>query len=58
MCTALMTSIIFHTLRPNISENFSYVLGFYASANVHFSHFEKLKNTFFTSLHFALRVTY
>ena len=41
-----MTSIIFHTRRPNTQENVSYILDIYVSAHAHFSHFEKLKCKF------------
>ena len=34
-----MTRIIFLTLGPNTQENFSSVLDYYGSADVHFSHF-------------------
>ena len=54
----VMTSIILHTRRPNGQYKVSYALGFYVSADFIFSYFEKLKSTFFTSLHFALRVIY
>jgi len=53
-----MKSIIFHTRRPKIQENFSYVIKFYVSADVHFSHFDEQKSTVFKSLHFAPRVMY
>ena len=49
----VMTSIILHIRRPNCQYKVCYALGFYVSTEFHFSHFEKLKNTFFTSLHFA-----
>ena len=42
----LMISIIVHTRRPNTQQNVSYLLDFYVSANIHFSHFEELKSTF------------
>ena len=45
-----MISIIFHTRRRNTQVNVSYVLDFYVS------HFEVLKSTFFTSIHFAPQV--
>jgi hypothetical protein len=51
----LMKRIIFHTRITNIPENVSYVYHISVSADVHFSHFEKLKNTHFTSLHFGPR---
>jgi hypothetical protein len=54
----VMTSIILHTRRPNWQPKVCYVLGCYVSADFHFSHFEKLNSTFFTSLHFAQRVMY
>jgi len=53
-----MTIIIFHIRRPDNQENVSYVLNFYVSDEVHFSHFDELKSTFFTSLHFAPQVMY
>ena len=54
----VMSSIILHTRRPNCQYKVSYALGVYVSAHFHFSHFEKLKSTFFTSLHFAQRFMY
>jgi len=42
----VMVGIIFHTRIPYTQENASYVLGFYVSSDVHFSHFEELKITF------------
>ena len=51
-------SIIIHTRRPNCQYNVCYAHGFYVSADFHFSHFEKLKSTFFTSIHNAQRVMY
>jgi len=54
----VMTSIIIHTRRPNCQYNVCYALGFYVSADFHFSHFEKQKSTFITSLHFAQRVMF
>ena len=53
-----MTSISFHPRRHNTQENVSYGLDFYDSADLHFSHFEELKSTFYTSLHFTPRVMY
>jgi len=53
-----ITSIILHIRRPNCQQKVCYALGFYVSADFHFSHFEKQKSTFFTSLHFAQRVMY
>jgi len=53
-----MTRIIFDTRRPNAQENVSYVLDIYISADVLFYHLEELKNTLFTSLHFAPRFMY
>jgi len=41
-----MTSINFLTRRPNTQENLSYLLEFYVSSDVHFSHFEELKWSF------------
>jgi len=58
MCSPPMTSIIFHSRRPNTQENVSYVPDFCVLACVHFSHFEELINTFFTSFPFLPRVTY
>ena len=55
---SLMISIFFHTQRPNTQETVGYLLDLYVSSNIHFSHFEELKSTFFTSLHFAPRVMY
>ena len=52
----LTTSWIFHTRRLNAQENVSYVLDFYVSTNIHFSHFEKLKSTFYTSFYFVPKV--
>ena len=52
----VMTSIILRTRRP--VNNKSVTNFFYVSAEFHFSHFKKLKSTFFTSLHFAQRVKY
>ena len=54
----LIWSIIYHTRGPNTQDNVNYVLDFYVPADVHFSHFEDLKFTFFTYIHFALRVMY
>jgi len=54
MLSTPISSIIFH----NRGTNVNYVLDFYVPADVHFSHFKELKSTFFTSLHFALRVMY
>jgi len=51
-----MTSIFFHIRRPTTQENVSYILDFYVSADVHFSRFEELKITFFTSFQFALEL--
>jgi len=56
MRLTLMTIIIFHTRGPNTQENFSYVFDFYVSGDVHIPQFGELKNNFFTSIHFALRV--
>ena len=53
----VMTSIILQTRRPNCQQKVCYALGFYVSADFHFSHFDKLKSTIFTSLLFA-RVMY
>jgi len=52
----LISSIIFHTRGRNTQDNVNYVLDVYVPADVHFSHFEELKSTFYTSLHFAVRV--
>jgi len=41
-----MASIIFHTRRPNTHENLVYVLDFHVSDDVHFSHFEEMKERF------------
>ena len=54
----VMTSIILHTRITNCQYNVCYAHGFYVSADFHFSHFEKLKSTFFTSIHNAQRVMY
>ena len=52
----VMTSIILHTWRPVNKKSLTHLV--FVSAVFHFSHFEKLKSTFFTSLHFAQRVMY
>jgi len=54
----LISTIIFHTRGPNTQDNVHYLLDIYVPADVHFSHFEDLKFTFFTYIHFALRVMY
>ena len=54
----VMTCIILNTRIPNCQLNVCYALGFYVSADFHFSHFEELKSTSFTSLHFAQRDIY
>jgi len=54
----LISSIIFHSWRPNSQHNVNYVLDFHVPSDVQLSHFEELKSTFFTSLHFAVRVMY
>ena len=54
----IISSIIFRTRGPNSQDNDGYVLDFYVPSDVHFSHFEMLKITFFTYLHFALRDMY
>jgi hypothetical protein len=41
-----MISIILHTREPSTQENISYVIDFYVSGDVHFSHFGELKNNF------------
>jgi len=58
MSLQVMTSTILHTRRPNCQQKVCYAPGFYVSTDLNFSHFEKLKSTFFTSLHFAQRVMY
>ena len=52
----VMTSIILHTRRPVNKMSVTHLV--FVRAVFHFSHFEKLKSTFFTSLHFAQRVMY
>ena len=52
----VMTSIILHTRRPVNKKSVTHLD--FVSADFHFSHFEKLKSTFFTSFHFAQRVMY
>jgi len=52
----VMTSIILHTRRPVNGKTVTHLV--FVSADFHFSHFEKVKSTFFTSLHFAQRVMY
>ena len=52
----VMTSIILHTERPVNKKSVTHLV--FVSAAFHFSHFEKLKSTFFTSLHFAQRDMY
>ena len=52
----VLTSIILHTRRPVNKKSVTHLV--FDSADFHFSHFEKLKITFFTSLHFAQRVMY
>jgi len=39
-----------------LSRKVNYILDFYDTTDVHITHFEELKSTFFTSVHFALRV--
>jgi len=52
----VMTSIILHTRR--LVNKMSVTHFVFVSADFHFSHLEKLRSTFFTSLHFAQRVMY
>ena len=52
----VMTSIILHTRRPVNKKSVTHFV--FVSAEFNFSHFEKLKSTFFTSLHFTQRVMY
>ena len=51
-----MTSIIVHTEILNTQENASFIPDFEGLGDVHFSHFDELKNTFIASLHFDPRV--
>jgi hypothetical protein len=58
MCSPLMTSIIFHTRGHKTQENVSYALIFMFKLMFIFRILRSWKATFFTSLHFALRVMY
>ena len=49
MCLSLMMSIIFNTREPSTQENVSYVLDFYDSDDVNFSHIGELKAKFHTT---------
>jgi len=40
----IMISIIFYTREPSTQENFCFVLYFYVSRDVNFSHFAELKS--------------
>jgi len=53
-----MMGIIYNTRELSTNETGRYVLDFYVSGDIHFSHFGELNGNFFTSLHFALRVMY